>query len=202
MAARAHEAGEDYFAVIVDEKMPDMAGVQTAAKIREAAGGTACLIAGYDWSEIEAEANVAGVTGFIRKPFFKSTLHGALSQLAGGASPEGQLGEDAFPSLDGMRVLLAEDQPVNVEITMLILEKAGALVTHAEDGLVARKLFSKSEPGYFEAILMDLHMPHMDGFEATDAIRAMNRADARTVPIIALTRTPLPRTPSAALRPA
>ena len=101
-----------------------------------------------------------------------------------------------------MRVLLAEDQPVNVEITMLILEKAGALVTHAEDGLVARKLFSKSEPGYFEAILMDLHMPHMDGFEATDAIRAMNRADARTVPIIALTRTPLPRTPSAALRPA
>ena len=187
MAARAHEAGEDYFAVIVDEKMPDMAGVQTAAKIREAAGGTACLIAGYDWSEIEAEANAAGVAGFIRKPFFKSTLHGALSQLAGGASPEGQLGEDAFPSLDGMRVLLAEDQPINAEITMLILEEAGALVTHAEDGLVARKLFSKSEPGYFEAILMDLRMPHMDGFEATDAIRAMNRADARTVPIIALT---------------
>ena len=85
-----------------------------------------------------------------------------------------------------MRILLAEDQPINADIATAILEDAGCTVDWAEDGVAARKLFAESEPGYFDAILMDLRMPHMDGIEATKAIRAMNRNDAASVPIIAL----------------
>ena len=189
MASRAHAAGEDFFAAIIDYKMPVMNGIETAVKMREATDGKVpeILVSAYDWNDIEEEAKAAGISGFVPKPLFKSTLHRALTRLAGGGEDaEGRRADEALPTLKGMRVLLAEDQPINAEIAT-ILEEAGASVAHAEDGLVARKLFADSEPGFFDVILMDLRMPHMDGFGATAAIREMNRADARTVPIIALT---------------
>ena len=86
-----------------------------------------------------------------------------------------------------MRVLLAADQPINAESAATILEETEASVSHAEDGLVARKLFVDPKPGFFDVVLMDLRMPHMNGFGVTAPIREMNRADAKTVPIIALT---------------
>ena len=189
LAAKAHAAGEDFFAAIIDYRMPDMNGVQTAVKIREATGGKVpeLLVSAYDWSDIEEEARAAGIAGFIAKPLFKSTLHHALSRLAGDEASEVQQAEDALPSLDGMHVLLAEDQPINADIATAILEDAGCTVDWAEDGVAARKLFAESEPGYFDAILMDLRMPHMDGIAAARAIRAMERSDAGAVPIIALT---------------
>ena len=166
-----------------------MNGVQTAVKIREATGGKVpeLLVSAYDWSDIEEDAKEADIAGFIPKPLFKSTLHRALTRLAGDGSCAGRGAEEAHPSLKGMHVLLAEDQPINADIATAILEDAGCTVAWAEDGVVARKLFAESDPGHFEAILMDLRMPHMGGLEATKAIRAMNRADAGTVPIIALT---------------
>ncbi|MBR4747436.1 MAG: response regulator [Desulfovibrio sp.] len=191
MASRAHAAGEDFFAAIIDYKMPVMNGIETAVKMREATDGKVpeILVSAYDWNDIEEEAKAAGISGFVPKPLFKSTLHRALTRLAGGGGEdaEGRRAEESLPTLEGMRVLLAEDQPINAEIATTSLEEAGASVSHAEDGLVARKLFADSEPGFFDVILMDLRMPHMDGFGATAAIREMNRADARTVPIIALT---------------
>ena len=189
MASRAHAAGEDFFAAIIDYKMPSMNGIETAVKIREATDGKVpeLLVSAYDWNDIEEEAKATGLAGFISKPLFKSTLHRALTRLAGGEDSEGFLTEEALPSIEGMRVLLAEDQPINAEIATTILEEAGASVFHAEDGLAARKLFADSEPGFFDAILMDLRMPHMDGIGATTAIRDRNRKDSRTVPIIALT---------------
>jgi signal transduction histidine kinase/CheY-like chemotaxis protein len=189
LAAKAHAAGEDFFAAIIDYRMPDMNGVQTAVKIREATGGKVpeLLVSAYDWSDIEEDAKEADIAGFIPKPLFKSTLHRALTRLAGDGSCAGRGAEEAHPSLKGMHVLLAEDQPINADIATAILEDAGCTVAWAEDGVVARKLFAESDPGHFEAILMDLRMPHMGGLEATKAIRAMNRADAGTVPIIALT---------------
>ncbi len=188
LAAKAHAAGEDFFAAIIDYRMPGMNGVQTAVKIREATGGKVpeFLVSAYDWSDIEKEARAAGIVGFIAKPLFKSTLHHALSRLAGDEASDVHQAEDALPSLDGMHVLLAEDQPINADIAKAILEDAGCTVDWGEDGVAARKLFAESEPGYFDAILMDLRMPHMDGIEATKAIRAMNRNDAASVPIIAL----------------
>ena len=96
------------------------------------------------------------------------------------------MAEEAPPSLKGMRVLLAEDQPLNAEIATAILEDAGCTVEWAEDGVMAQKRFAESEPGHFDAILMDLRMPNMNGFEAPRAIRSMDRPDAGIV-IIALT---------------
>ena len=111
MASRAHAAGEDFFAAIIDYKMPSMNGIETAVKIREATDGKVpeLLVSAYDWNDIEEEAKATGLAGFISKPLFKSTLHRALTRLAGGEDSEDFLTEEALPSIEGMRVLLAED---------------------------------------------------------------------------------------------
>lgn len=90
-------------------------------------------------------------------------------------------------TLEGVRVLLAEDNELNMEIAQFLLNNAGAEVTKAVNGREAVELFQKSEIGAFDVILMDIMMPQMDGYQATRAIRAMDRPDAATVPIIAMT---------------
>ena len=90
-------------------------------------------------------------------------------------------------SLNGKRILIAEDIPENAEIVIDLLELEGASTDHAVNGAIALDYFLKSEPGYYDAILMDLRMPEMDGLTATKKIRASNHPDAKTIPIIALT---------------
>lgn len=86
------------------------------------------------------------------------------------------------------RILLAEDNELNREIAIELLgEETGAVIVEAEDGKQAVELFERSAPGYFDMILMDIQMPHMDGYAATRAIRAMERQDAKTIPILAMT---------------
>ncbi|MBO4296030.1 MAG: response regulator [Desulfovibrio sp.] len=191
LVAQARERGEGFDFVLVDCKMPGMSGVETAVQIRELTGGgmPVCLISAYDWGDVEAEAKAAGIEGFIPKPLFKSTLFRVLSRYGEEgktAAPETKENEQRM-RLSGLRVLLAEDQPLNADIATTILVEAGASVQHAEDGLLAAKMFGESPLGFFDVILMDLRMPNMDGLEASRAIRAMSRADALTVPIIALT---------------
>ena len=89
--------------------------------------------------------------------------------------------------LAGRRVLLAEDVAVNAEIMMMVLSMREIQVDHAENGKIAVEMFSSHESGYYDAILMDMRMPEMDGLEATRAIRATDRKDAKEIPIIALT---------------
>ena len=89
--------------------------------------------------------------------------------------------------LTGRKILVAEDMPVNAEIMMMILEMRGMISDHAENGKIAVKKFADSPPGFYDAILMDIRMPVMDGLEATAAIRALDRPDAKTIPIIAMT---------------
>ncbi len=96
-------------------------------------------------------------------------------------------GEKKAADLQGRRVLLAEDVPVNAEIMMMVLKEKGIEADHAENGRQALEMFKGSEPGYYDAILMDMRMPEMDGLEATRAIRSLEREDAASVPIIALT---------------
>ncbi len=191
----AHKAGADFFAVLIDYKMAGMNGIETAKAIHEKLGDDVRLpinlVSAYDWSEIEDDAKEAGITGFIAKPLFKSTLYHQLKKYEEGqegAKAEAvPLGKEASIDLSGMHILLAEDQDVNAEIAMMMLEEAGASVDHAEDGQIATELFQNSAEGYYAVVLMDLRMPHMNGFEATETIRAMKRADAGTVPILAMT---------------
>ena len=90
-------------------------------------------------------------------------------------------------SLKGRRILLAEDVAINAEILVMVLSMREMEADVAENGRIAVELFTRSEPGYYDAILMDMRMPEMDGLEATRRIRALERADAKQIPIIALT---------------
>ena len=89
--------------------------------------------------------------------------------------------------LTGRRILLAEDVELNAEILSMLLHSRGMEVDPAENGRIAVEKFGGHEPGHYDAILMDMHMPEMDGLEATRRIRAMDREDARRIPMIALT---------------
>ncbi len=192
LVREAHERGEDYFALLIDYKMAGMNGIETARKIREILGNDVHipinLISAYDWSEIEDEANAAGIDGFIAKPLFKSTLYHELKRYMEDEPETHDLPEENQEvNLKGMRLLLAEDMEVNAQIAIMLLEESGASVEWAENGKIAAEMFEKSSEGYYQAILMDLRMPIMNGYEATEAIRSMKRADASTIPIIAMT---------------
>ena len=190
LVQKARAGGESFFAALIDYRLGGgMNGIATAEKLRKLMGGDVpvILISAYDWDEIEEEARKAGIGGFIPKPLFKSTLYRALNRLRDGEAVDAEDTAEEKPSLDGLRVLLAEDQPINAEIAVAILEEAGASVDHAEDGSLAVRRFHESAEGWYNVVLMDLRMPRMDGIAAARAIRAMERADAGTVPIIALT---------------
>ena len=190
LVAEAKRRGEDFFAVLIDYRLEGMNGIQTAIRIREVVGDEVPIriISAYDWSDIEEEAAGALINGFIPKPLFKSTLYYELRKYADNpeetdltASPQKQEG------ISGMRILLAEDNDLNAEIAMMILEESGCVVNRAPDGRAAASMFENSAIGDYDAILMDLRMPNMDGIEATRAIRAMDRSDASSIPIIAMT---------------
>ena len=95
--------------------------------------------------------------------------------------------EAAPASINGLRILLAEDNELNMEIARFLLEGEGATITAASNGRQAVEAFAQSTPGEIDAILMDVMMPEVDGYAATGEIRAMNRPDATTIPIIAMT---------------
>ena len=94
---------------------------------------------------------------------------------------------DVQADLKGKRILVAEDVQVNAEIMKMLLTMEGMESESADNGKIAVQKFEESEPGYFDAVLMDMRMPEMDGLEATRIIRALDREDAKTIPIVALT---------------
>lgn len=180
-----------YDAVLLDWKMPGMDGLATAREIhkRISPDVPVCIISAYDWAPIEKQAREEGVRGFISKPLFKSSLFYGLNQFAAESIAE-ELKTDPYlvpvRDLNGKRILLAEDNELNWEVAHDILADAGLKVEWAENGRVCVDKFQASEPGYYDAILMDLRMPEMTGYEATRAIRSLSRPD-RNLPIIAMT---------------
>ena len=179
--------GDGYHIILLDWKLPGMDGITAAREIRSRCGDETpiLLISAYGWDEIQEEAVSAGITGFIAKPLFKSTLFYGLRPFAGSAAPApGKKTMD----LRGRRVLVAEDNDLNWEIANdLLTEELGLTLEWAENGQVCAERFRLSSPGWYDAILMDIRMPVMTGYEATAAIRAMERPDAATIPIIAMT---------------
>ena len=95
--------------------------------------------------------------------------------------------DDTHNKLHGKKILMAEDMMINAEIMKQLIQMKEAQIDHAQNGRIVLEMFTKSTVGYYDAVLMDVHMPEMDGLEATEAIRALDREDAKTVPIIALT---------------
>ncbi|MCM1179285.1 MAG: response regulator [Clostridium sp.] len=186
-----HQAGEDYFAVILAWKMSEMDGMDTAHTIREKVGRDLPIIilTAYDWSDVEEEANGIGVNGFISKPLFKSRLIYLLNQMMENGREQQQTETDFFATADlkGKRLLLAEDNELNREIAEEILSQTGVEMDSVENGKEAVEQFEKMGENYYDIILMDVQMPFMNGYEATAAIRKLPRRDAATIPIIAMT---------------
>ena len=182
-----HKRREDYQIILLDWKLPGMDGIQVAKEIRHNLGDEVpiLLISAYDWSEFEAEAREAGISGFISKPLFKSTLYYALRQYMGTETENGQT-SNPNSDLSGRRILIAEDNELNWEVANELLSDLGVELDWAEDGQICLDKFQKSPEGYYDAVLMDIRMPHMTGYEATKMIRGLNHPDALSIPIIAM----------------
>ena len=174
-----HQKRDDYQIILLDWKLPGMNGIQVAKEIRRNLGDEVpiLLISAYDWSEIEAEAREAGISGFISKPLFKSTLYHALRQYMGAETENDQTLNHNI-DLSGRRILLAEDNELNWEVAKELLSDLGVELDWAEDGQICLDKFQRSPEGYYDAILMDIRMPHMTGYEATKAIRGLNHPNA------------------------
>lgn len=178
---------ELYNILLIDLRMPDESGIDVTRRIRDIIGNESAIIilTSYSWDDVIEEAMAAGVDRFMAKPLFASTVvnefHQALEQKNLNEPPK------RLAELEGRRILMAEDMPVNAEIMIMVLSMRGMTVEHAPNGQDAVDTFAKSPPNYFDAVLMDIRMPIMDGLTATESIRALNRPDAKTVPIIAMT---------------
>ncbi len=181
------EKSEHFDILLIDLQMPGMNGVEITRQIREHSHEEipVIIISAYDWLEFEQEARSAGADGFITKPLFRSTLFHSITQTVE-QKPSEQQETAVSPQFSNERILIAEDNELNSEIATVILNNAGLTVECAENGKICTEMFAASPVGYYRAILMDIRMPIMNGYEATETIRAMDREDA-DIPIIAMT---------------
>ena len=189
--ATRHKTGRDYFAVILDWKMPKMDGIATARKIRERVGEdvTIIILTSFDFSEIEEEARAAGVNAFMAKPLFRSRLTATLRQFTSGKKEKNArnyLEDFAKENYAGKRILLVEDNELNREIATEIIGMTGVTIDIAENGKIAVEKVMEAPEKWYDLIFMDIQMPIMNGYEATAAIRALAGSRGK-VPIIAMT---------------
>ncbi|MBR4703708.1 MAG: response regulator [Oscillospiraceae bacterium] len=187
----AHARREPYNLILVDLRMPEQDGVEVTRRIRElyADESAIVILTAYNWDDILEEAIRAGVDGFMAKPLFASGVLDEFKQAIQRKSRSGE--EKPKADLKGRRILLAEDIEMNAEIMTDLLEMEGIETDHAKNGRLALEMFRDSPEGTYDAILMDVRMPVMNGLEATTAIRALDRPEAKRIPIIALTANAL-----------
>lgn len=187
-----HMQEQDYFACIIDWKMPDMDGIATTRAIRKTVGDEVpiIIISAYDWSDIEQEARAAGANAFISKPLFRSRLEKTFNTLVGEEKQHelyGPFRELEKIDLTGRRALLAEDNELNAEIAVEILQMTGLHIDRVVDGMEAVDRITACEDGYYDIIFMDIQMPRMNGYDAVRAIRATDRNYCKQIPIVAMT---------------
>ncbi|MBR0410481.1 MAG: amino acid permease [Eubacterium sp.] len=184
----AHTKQKPYNLVLMDWNMPGMNGLEASAEIRKLYDNetTVVVLTAYNWDDIEEEAHRVGVDSFLPKPLFATNVIEEFERIAR-RNNMALFKEKKRADLMGRHILLAEDMEINAEIMMDILEMEGMEADHAENGRICADMFHNSPAGTYDAILMDVRMPEMDGLEATAAIRALDREDAKRIPIIALT---------------
>lgn len=184
----AHTKQEHYGLVLLDWKMPEMDGIEVARRIRERYDNetTVIILTSFNWDEIMDEALHAGVDSFLAKPLFASNVIDEFDRIARKNNLVG-IGKKHSADLNGRRILLAEDMAINAEIMKEVLAIKGIETETAVNGRIALEMFSNSAESYYDAVLMDVRMPEMDGLQATAAIRALDRNDAGSTPIIAMT---------------
>lgn len=185
----ACDAGEDYQAVLLDWKMPGMNGIETARQLRTIASCQIpiLILTAYDWDDIKDEAEEAGIDGFLPKPFFITAFKEKMMELLEGRDDEQPKTDTQEGCLEGRHFLVAEDNEINSEILAELLHIEGASCEVAVNGKIAAEYFQQKQPGTYDAILMDVQMPVMNGYEATKLIRSLEREDAQQIPIIAMT---------------
>ena len=183
-----HKHGS-YNLCFIDWNMDGMDGIELAKRIKaeEDNKSIIIMISSSKWSDLEGAAKEAGITRFLPKPIFPSTIADCINECLGtdNVIPEGGriTNEGLFR---GRRIILAEDVEVNREIVNILLEPTGLTIDMAENGLVAVELF-KENPDSYDVIFMDVQMPEMDGYEAARKIRALDFEKAKQIPIIAMT---------------
>lgn len=187
MVEEQHAKGEDYHFVLIDWQMPNMDGIETIRELRKriTADIPIFIISAYNWTDVENVLDDTEIAGFISKPLFKSNLYMHLTQYIDHEALQENT-DDETVDFTGHTLLLAEDNDINYEIVDEVLSAYGIKIERAENGKVCVEMFEAADKGYYSAILMDVHMPVMDGYEATKTIRAMDRED-NALPIIAMT---------------
>ena len=192
---KERERGKPYQLVLTDYKMSGIDGLNLTRAIRAFDHGemSVIILTGYNWEDMRDEVKAAGADGILSKPLFTDSLIREIQRVLQTKAPKNQAeaerqDEALSPgSLSGRRVLIAEDMDINAEILLDILDMEGMFAERAENGQIAVKMFSSQPENYYDAVLMDVRMPVMGGLDATRGIRALDRPDAKTVPIIALT---------------
>ena len=182
--------GRCYDVCIIDWCMPELDGIETARRMRRYVGPDVLIIiiSAYDWSGIEEQAKAAGVNAFIAKPFFASNLYNTLLTVS--RKPElgfSAVGNKETYDFGGKKVLLVEDNELNMEIASELLKFVNLQVEHAENGKVAVDIFRNSKEKEYALIFMDIQMPLMNGYDAARCIRSSEHPAAGTIPIIAMT---------------
>lgn len=196
----SYDKKEGYDICFVDWKMPQMDGVELTKKIRSLYSSDVVIIivSAFDLSEVTDEARLAGADLFIPKPMFQSTIFDLLMNLSGGKYAKRTADESSY-DFTGHKVLLAEDHPMNREIAVELLHLVHMEVDCAQNGREAMELFTQSEQGTYDVILMDIQMPEMDGHEAARKIRACGHPQAGSIPIYAMTANAFTEDVSAAI---
>ncbi len=188
MIKHRHEIGKGYDIVIVDLKMPDIDGVETIRRIRSEIDNNTpiLLISAYEWADIEKKAKEAGANGFLSKPLFRSTLYDKINDILGREAKSIEPESD-YSDLEGLNILITEDNDINWEIISTLLSMYGITTERAENGRVCLDKMKQAEKGKYTLIFMDIQMPEMNGLDATRAIRALDDSWASNIPIIAMT---------------
>ena len=187
-AKLAMQQGDPFDVYIVDWLMPDMNGIEAVRRIRKEVGSgpSMIILSAYDYTEVEDDARDAGVTAFCSKPLFLSELRTLLMKVSGIPVTDGETAPKQPEGFEGKRLLLVEDNAINMEIACMLLSEMGFVLDTANDGSIAVEKVREAAPGQYDLILMDVQMPFMNGYDATRAIRALDSPLAH-IPIVAMT---------------